>query len=155
MFGLGLKDIVSGVATGVGFALGGPVGGALVGGAVGGAIAMFEGKGWEDVMEATLVNAALGAVPGSFVGGAAKNAALKGGMKLLSQSAKDAFTLMTKKGFGGLGSRLGLLRPPMNRLGLSSLTAGVATAYGGKAWRDSHQEAAPPGPAELPTIIIT
>ncbi|MEV6139340.1 hypothetical protein AB0L63_25470 [Nocardia sp. NPDC051990] len=161
MFGLGLKDIISGVATGVGFAFGGPVGGALVGGIVGGGIAMFEGKGWDDVMEATLVNGALGAIPGGVVGGAAKGTLLKGGTKALMESFKDAGTLFLKKGakaqYGGFAERLAFLRAPMNKMGLGTTTATLASAYGGKAWRDFDQttQAAPPEPAELPTIIIT
>ncbi|WP_433760104.1 hypothetical protein [Nocardia sp. CA-135398] len=156
MFGLGWKDVLSGVATGVGFAFGGPVGGALVGGVVGGAVAAFEGKGWDDVMEATLVNGALGAIPGGLVGGAAKGALMKGGAKALGQSFKDAGTAFFTKTVKNAGlPRLAYAKSAMNKMGLGTVTAAVATAYGGKAWRDYDQ---PSGAAsavgELPTTLL-
>lgn len=159
MFGLGWKDVLSGVATGVGFAFGGPVGGALVGGVFGGAIAAFEGKGWEDVMEATLVNGALGAIPGGMIGGAAKGSLLKGGAKAIGESFKDVGPLFFKKGaadeFGGFGSRLAFMRAHMNKMGLGTVTAALATAYGGNAWRKFDQPGAAAGVGELPIKPIS
>ncbi|WP_433710609.1 hypothetical protein ACQP2U_30370 [Nocardia sp. CA-084685] len=155
MFGLGWKDVLSGVATGVGFAFGGPVGGALVGGVVGGAIAGFEGKGWEDVMEAALVNGALGAIPGGMVGGAAKGALLKGGAKALGQSFKNVGTVFINSSTRGMysGVRMTALKAPMKNMGLGTLTAAAATAYGGKAWREYDQPSAGTV-GELPVKII-
>lgn len=156
MFGLGLKDVISGVVTGVGFALGGPVGGALAGAAVGGITAMTEGKGWEDVMEATLVNGALGAIPGGMIGGAAKGTLLKGGAKALGQSFKDFGTAFFTKTVKNAGlPRLAFAKSSMNKMGLGTLTSAVATAYGGKAWRDFDKPAAAAGPAELPIKPIS
>lgn len=154
MFGLGWRDVVSGVASGVGFAFGGPVGGALVGGVVGGIMAATEGKSFDECLEAGLVNGALGAIPGGMVGGAAKGALLKGGAKALGTSFKNAGTLMFEKGWGGLGDRLFYSRALMNKMGLGTATAALATAYGNKAW--SQYSASPPvSVPELPIKPIS
>ncbi|WP_433602235.1 hypothetical protein ACQPXH_11195 [Nocardia sp. CA-135953] len=158
MFGLGWRDIVSGVASGVGFAFGGPVGAALLGGVTGGIMAATEGKSFDECMESALIDGALGAIPGGLVGGAAKGAFLKGGAKALGESFKDAGTLFLKKGasqqFGGFGSRLAFLRAPMNKMGLGTMTATAATAYGNKSW-DQYNKSTPDALAELPTTLIS
>lgn len=158
MFGLGWRDVVSGVASGVGFAFGGPVGGALVGGVVGGIMAATEGKSFDDCLEAGLVNGALGAIPGGMIGGAAKGSLLKGGAKALGDSFKDVVPLFFKKGasntYGSFADRLAFLRAPMNKMGLGTTTAAVATAYGNKYW-SKYSSSPPAGVDELPIKPIS
>ncbi|MET9031216.1 hypothetical protein ABZW96_37425, partial [Nocardia sp. NPDC004168] len=128
----GWRDLVAGVASGVGFAFGGPLGAGLLGGAVSFALKWEETGDFEEGLQAGLLGAAFGAIPGGFVGGATKGLA-GGGLKALGASLKgpgikDAGTLMTKGGYDRIADRLLYSRGQMPRLGAGALTAGAGTA---------------------------
>jgi hypothetical protein len=156
MFGLGWRDVVSGVASGVGFAFGGPVGAALAGGVVGGVMAATDGKSFDECMAAALVDGALGAIPSGFIGGAAKGAFLKGGGKALGQSFKNIKPAFFDKSLAGAmkGNRLAALKAPMNKMFLGTSTATAATMFGNKYF-NQYNTSHPAGPDQLPTIPLT
>ncbi|WP_330257091.1 hypothetical protein OG874_22480 [Nocardia sp. NBC_00565] len=165
LFGISWGTIGTAAAVGLSFIPGGAVVSGLVGAGAGAIQAISQGKGWEQVVESTLVGGALGAIPGGLIGGAARGL-MEGGGAALARSFRDIPDLLSP-GMGGALDRLAMAGMNVERPVLGGLVAGASTAAGLAGWdklqnqmHASSQPAKPEAPkkdlpAELPTRIIS
>ncbi|WP_040785527.1 hypothetical protein [Nocardia pneumoniae] len=155
LFGFEWKDVASGVASGVGFMVGGPVGSAILGGAVSGIWTGIERGSFEEGLQAGLVGAAFSAIPGGVIGGATRGL-VGGGLRGLGTNLRGVGSLLTQRGWGGLGSRLGLARAEaMPRLGAGATVAGISNALASRGYDVIHPKPQPPQPEQqaIPEVL--